>query len=378
MRVTGHIEKRDERGQKWRVVINAGKDAEGRYIRHTTNVNGSKRDAQKVLTEKLAKAQAGVYVGPSALTVAAWLRQWLDGSARMRVSPKSHQEYCGWIEGRIIPSLGHHKLDALTATAIQSAWFELLTQGRRDGRPGDGLSPKSVHNCHAILRAALGAAVRHGLIARNPCDIADLPRLRKPDLHVLDAAQIMTLLEAARGTTLFVPILLAATTGMRRGEVLALQWSDVDLDAGVLAVARSLEQTKSGLRIKEPKNGKPRKVRMPSLLLAELRRHREETGCVTGFVVCNRDGSPRSPTAVTQQFGRFVRTLDLPPVRFHDLRHSAASLLLRLGVELPVVSEVLGHSAVSTTANVYSHVLQAGREEAASRLDNALRKVQGE
>lgn len=378
MKVTGSLQKLDQRGERWRVVLCAGVDATGKRVRRSWVVRGRKSDAQKVLTEKMLEARAGVSVTATVPTVAVWLRGWLDGPAMMRTTPKTLQEYRSAVECRIIPALGRCKLDTLSPATIQAAWSSLLTCDRKDGKEGQGLSPKSVRNCHGILRAALNTAVRHGVIPRNPCDLTELPRARKQESAVLDADQITRLLDAVRGTSLYLPVLLAVTTGMRRGEVLALRWSDVDLEGGTITVARSVEQTKGQLRYKEPKNGRTRKVTMPSFLSLELRRHREETGRVVGLVVCNEDGSPRSPTAVTQQFGRLVRTLDLPQVRYHDLRHSAATLLLRLGVELPVVSEVLGHSAVSTTANIYSHVLQKGREEAASRLDNALRRAQGE
>lgn len=374
--MTGHIQTyaRDHH----RVFIERDADATGKRQRDTYTIRGSKRDAQRFLTEKLAEGDAGLYVAPNNLTVEVWLRQWLDGPAKMRVTPKTLQEYRAWAEGRIIPALGRVRLDQLTPAHIQAAWAALLTAPRRDGKQGDGLSPKTIRNCHGLLRTSLETAIRHGLLARNPCDLVDLPRAQKPRIRVLDADQITTLLNAARGTPLYLPVLLAATTGMRRGEVLALRWSDVDMDSGTLTVARSLEQTKAGQREKETKTGKVRKVTMPALLIEGLRAHREETGRVAGFVLCYDDGSPLSATGLTQRFTRFARTLDLPPVSFHSLRHSAASLLLSLGVPLPDVSEVLGHSDPYVTATIYARVLASSRREAADKMNAALKKAMGE
>jgi integrase len=373
----GHIERRGP--NTFLVVIEAGRNAADKRVRHYHQVKGSKRAAEKVLTAKLAELDAGTYVAPNSLTVADWLRQWLEGTARMRVTPKTHEAYVGWVNGRIIPLLGHYRLETLTGVAIQAAWAQLLATKRKDGKAGAGISPKSIRNCHGILRAALNTAVKHGILARNPCDLADLPRAEKQEMHALDAAQINRLLDACRGRRIFMPVLLAVTVGMRRGEILALRWSDVDFDAKVLTVARATEQTRAhGVRMKEPKSGRVRKINMPPLLADELRRHREEQGRVQGLVICHEDGAPISPSAITQEFSKFVRTVEgVPNVRLHDLRHACASLLLSLGIPLPVVSEILGHADTAITARVYSHVLNSSRIEAATLMDDVLRKAQG-
>lgn len=372
--MTGHIQTyaRDHH----RVFIER-EGANGKRKRDTYTIRGSKREAQRFLTEKLAEGDAGLYVAPNNVTVEAWLLQWLDGPAKMRVTPKTLQEYRTWAEGRIIPALGRYKLEALTPPIIQAVWAALLTCERKDGKAGDGLSPKTIRNCHGILRAALATAVRHGVIARNPCDLVDLPRARKPEIRVLDANQITTLLNAARGTSLYLPILLAVTTGMRRGEVLALRWCDVDMEAGTLTIARSLEQTKAGQREKETKTGRVRKITMPALLIEGLKAHREETGRVAGYVLCYENGKALSATGVTQRFTRFVRTLDLPPVTYHGLRHSCCTVLLGLGVPLPVVSDILGHADTAITARVYAHVLPQAHKEAADRMNDALKRAMG-
>lgn len=374
--MTGHIEKRGDRN--YLVVIEAGEDAQGKRLRHFHRVRGTKRAAEALLTSKLAEAQAGRYAAPSSITVAEWMTRWLNGTARMRVTPKTLESYQGWVDGRINPLLGHYRLDALTAVVIQAAWADLMTAERKDRRGGKGLSPKTIRNCHGILRAALTTAIKHGLLARNPCDLADLPRAQRQEMRALDAAQINTLLEAARGRRLYIPVLLSVTVGLRRGETLALRWSDIDLDGRILTVARSLEETKEGLRMKEPKSGKVRKINIPPFLVEELRRHRETQRRVQGLVVCNEDGSPVRPGALTMEFWSFIKNVEgVPPIRFHDLRHNTATLLLSLGIPLPVVSEILGHADSAVTARVYAHVLPASREAAATAMETALRRAQG-
>ncbi len=369
--MTGHIQTvtRDTHN----VVIDHG-TAGGKRKRDTYTVRGTKRDAQKFLTARLAEADAGCYVSRSGLTVEAWLRQWLDGPAKMKVTPKTLQEYRGWAEGRIIPALGRYKLEALTGAIIQKAWADLMTCERKDGKRGNGLSPKTIRNCHGVLRSALETAVRHGHLARNPCLLADLPRAEKPEMALLDAEQITALLAAARGTSLYLPILLAATTGMRRGEILALRWSDVDLEGGTLSVARSLEQTRDALRFKEPKSGKPRRVVMPALLITELKRHREETGRVAGLVICKPDGSPYRPNTITHPFWVLRRKLGLPQgVTFHSLRHSVASLLLRDGTPILDVTGLLGHADPGFTLRVYGHLIPDRERGPADRMDGLLK-----
>lgn len=373
----GRIERR---GDRWRVITEAGVGADGKRARvvHTMPAGALKKDAERELRRRLQALDEGGCVSPAKQLLSAYLRDWLAGPAKMRVSAKTWQEYQGWVEGRIIPALGQVRLDQLTAARIQGAWAALMEGGRKDGKKGAGLSSKSIRNLHGILRTALETAVRDGLLPKNPCDLADLPRSTRTPMRVLEAAQINTLLEAAKGRTLYVPILLAVTTGMRRGEILALQWSDVDLDAGILTVARATEQTRAhGVRIKETKTGAVRKIQMPALLIEELRRYRQETGRIAGPVVCTQDGRSPLPTSITATFGVLIRKLDLPPVRFHDLRHSAATLLLSLGMPLSVVSEILGHSDPATTLRIYAHVLPAFRTEAAEAMDRALKKAQG-
>ncbi len=205
----------------------------------------------------------------------------------------------------------------------------------------------------------------------------------------LDEEQTARLLASAKGTRLHIPILIAVATGMRRGEVLGLRWNDVDLKAGRLAVRQSLERTKAGVSFKQLKTQKSRRVvALPSLIMDELTRHKGEQAQQRlllgdayqnqGPVVAQPDGTPMSPHALSIAFCKMVKRVGVPPVRFHDLRHSHASQLLRHGIHPKVVSERLGHATVGITLDTYSYVLPGLQEEAAWKVNTALRDALGD
>lgn len=381
----GHIR---ERGPgTWAVVIQVGHYDNGRprYKWHT--VKGGKRDAQRELNRLLAEMQAGAYVEPSKLTVAQYLDRWLADYARTNVSAKTYEGYEEFVRVHLAPALGRHPLAKLRPVDIQSYYAEKLRSGRRDGK--GGLSPRTVLHHHRVLREALQQAVKWQLLARNPADAVEPPRPEGKEMPVLDAAETASLLQAAEGGRLHLPILLAVTTGMRRGEILGLRWQDVDAKAGAAAVRQSLQRTKAGMTFKPPKTQKSRRlVALPSVTADVLARHRAEQerqkaalGAAYqdhGLVVANADGTPFFPNAFTHAFADLVERWGGKRVRFHDLRHSHATQLLLHGVHPKVVSERLGHATVGITLDTYSHVLPGMQEEAARRVDQALRAALGE
>jgi len=236
---------------------------------------------------------------------------------------------------------------------------------------------------HRVLREALQQAVRWQLLARNPADAVKPPKVERKQMQTLDAEATVVLIEAARCTNLFMPILLGVLCGLRRGEITALRWRSIDLDHGQLSVTASTEQTSRGTREKETKSGKARTVALPSLIVDELRRHRvaQAEGLLQAgvrltddhHVVAREDGQPLQPRSLTHAFVKFIRQHGLPPIRLHDLRHSHATHMLAAGVHPKVAQERLGHSSVSVTIDLYSHVLPGMQAEAVSRVDAVLR-----
>jgi integrase len=374
----GHIRERSP--GHWAIVLDVRDSATGKRKRRWHSFEGTKRQAQTECARLISEMKGGTYVDPSKITVATFLDRWLD-HVRVQVAPRTHERYAELARKTIVPLLGGVILIKLRPEQISAAYTKALAGGRRDGK--GGLSPRTVHHCHRILRQALGQAVRWQILARNPTDSVDPPKVERQRLNTYDMAQTAELIEAMRGTRMLVPTLLAVLCGLRRGEIAALRWRSVDLMVGRLAVVESAEQTKTGIRYKEPKGGRARAVALSTTVAEELMlhrlkqaqdllklgvRHSDET-----FVVAQADGSPLQPNSLTHEWVRLSGKTLLPRIRFHDLRHAHATHLLSSGVHPKVASERLGHSKVGITLDLYSHVLPGMQEDAAARVDDALR-----
>lgn len=246
-----------------------------------------------------------------------------------------------------------------------------------------GLSASTVRKFHNILHAALRHAVRMQLLAANPTDVVTAPKPRRTEMTVLDEQASATMLRAAQGSELYLPLLLAVGTGMRRGELLGLRWSDVDLEAGTLTVAQTLQEAYGEVLFKEPKTTKSRRrITLPELVVEALRAHRVEQAARTlarepGYVESDLvlpapGGGPWWPSNFDRMWRRFKKRQGLE-IRFHDLRHTHATQLLKAGIHPKVVSERLGHASIGITLDTYSHVLPGMQEEAAAKIDAGLR-----
>ena len=235
------------------------------------------------------------------------------------------------------------------------------------------------------MKKALGQAVKWRLLPNNPVDAVDPPRVERTRMQTYDMVQTAEALALTRLTRLYVPVLLALLCGLRRGEITALRWRNVDLDAGQLAVVESTEQTSKATRLKETKTGRARTVALPSLVVEELRRHRIEQAQELlrigirhdgeSFVYAREDGQPIQPRSLTHAWDQFRARTTLPRIRFHDLRHSHATHLLAGNVHPKIASERLGHSKVGITLDLYSHVLPGMQADAAARVDLAAREA---
>ncbi len=377
----GHITRR---GDAWCIVFDLGRDERGRRRQKWVTVRGSRRDAERELARLQHELTTGAYVAPADMTVAQYLEYWLQHYAQPSVAVKTLEGYTEYVRLHLIPSLGRHKLARLQPAHIQAYYSDALSHGRRKGE--GGLSARTVLHHHRVLRQALEQAVRWQFLGRNPANSVVPPRPRAIEQRVLDVNAIAALLSAARPTRLFVPIIMAVTTGMRRGEILGLRWQDVDLAHGTLSVRQTLVQTRTALIVKEPKSRQSRRVVvLPSILVEALADHRIEQGRLMArlgevqsdgtLVVAEDNGDPRSPRALSAAFASLLQREGLPLVRFHDLRHTHATLLLGQGVHPKVVSERLGHSTVDLTLNTYSHVLPTLQDAAAREVDAALREA---
>ncbi|WP_132254384.1 tyrosine-type recombinase/integrase [Methylobacterium segetis] len=375
----GHIRERSP--GRWAIILDLRDPETGKRKRKWHSFAGTKREAQKECARLITAMERGDYVEPGKETVAAFLDRWL-AHAKSQVTPRSHERYTELARKNLAPLLGSVILTKLRPEQISAAYAKALVSGRRDGT--GGLSPRTVHHMHRILRQALGQAVKWQILARNPADVAGGPRVEKAKMRALDAHETARLLAHFRPTRMFIPVVLGALCGLRRGEVTALRWRAVDFATGQLAVVESTEQTRGGTREKETKSGRARTVALPSLALEELRLHRlrqaEELLRIgvrlsdDMHVFAQADGSPVQPNSLTHEFTRVLAlSTALPRVRFHDLRHSHATQMLANGVHPKIAQERLGHSSVGITLDLYSHVLPGMQEDAAAKVDAALR-----
>ncbi len=376
----GHIRKRGTRS--WSLIIDLDRGPDGKRKQKWQTIQGTKKEAERKLTEILHSLSTGMYVEPSKLTVGEFLEKWLKTSAKTTVSGKTFERYSEIVNRRLIPVIGSIPLLKLTPLRIQSCYSEWLIGGRLDGKEG-GLSAQTVLHHHRVLREALNQAVRWQLMPRNPADAVDPPKPQRKEMKALDAAQMAWLLEVARGTRFYLPVLLSMTTGMRRGEFLALRWSDVDLLTATVTINRSIEQTNEGIKFKSTKGKRGRLVILPSIVIEALNDHKATQAAQKrllgdgyadlGLICAKEDGNIWKPDTMTSDFGDLADRAGLTGVRLHDMRHSHATQLLLQGVNPKIVSERLGHSTVGITLDIYSHILPGMQEQAATKIDVALR-----
>jgi integrase len=374
----GHIRERSP--GRWAIVLEMRDPETGRRKRKWHSFAGTKREAQTECARLISEFKGGTYIDPSRLTVAAFLDRWLD-HMQAQLTPRSHERYAELVRKNITPLIGSLSLTKLQPVTISQAYAKALKSGRRDGK--GGLAPKTVLYMHRVLRQGLQQAVSWQMLARNPTDVVAPPRIARKEMKALDADGTAAVIEAARNTSLFVPILLGVLCGMRRGEVTALRWRSIDLERAQLSIIASTEQTRDGVREKPPKSGRGRTVALPSMVVDELRQHRlrqAEAMLKLGVrlndhhhVVKRVDGAPLQPRSLTHAFEIFLRKQGLPRVRLHDLRHTHATHMLASGVHPKVAQERLGHSSVAITLDLYSHVLPGLQADAAARVDDVVR-----
>jgi integrase len=373
----------EKRGDRWTARFRLPPDASGkRPWRRITAA--TKREVQQELTRIQREIDTGTYIEPSKLSVGMYLQQWLLDS-KSTLSAKSHQTYAGLVRTQIVPAIGTLMLEKLTPRHIQTFYSAALENGRKDGK--GGLSAQTVKHLHRILSKALKQAVKLNLLIRNPCDAVEPPRVPHDEKPALDVEQAARLLEEVKGTRLYLPILLGAATGMRIGEICALRWEDVDLTAGTLSIRRSQEVTIGNVRLKEPKTRRSRRtLHLPPLVTEALVRHKGEQaqrrlllGSVykdQGFIIAKDDGEATRSDSLSHSFTDLMdgleKTMGLPRITFHGLRHTCVSILIANNVPIPVVSEQIGHCSPHVTLNVYSHNLLGAKAAAAHQIQTSL------
>jgi integrase len=364
----------DQRGKdRWRLRYwVAGK-------RYTKTVRGSITDAKRELRALLKAADDGQHVAPDKTTVCDYLRCWLDTDDSL--APKPLERYRQLAEQQIIPHLGTMLLQSLRPATIHNWHGTLLRQGGKNGRP---LSARTVGHAHRVLHRALERALRLELIPRNVASVIRPPKPQAAEIEILSQQQIADLLEQLADHPLLPIVALALGTGMRRGEICALTWGNLNLDKASVRIERSMEETAQGLRVKAPKTRHGRRtVTIPASVMPILRAHRRQQnehrllfglgGAVaTDLVFALADGSPYPPDKLSRDWSNIVRDRKLPRVMFHSLRHAHASALIAAGLDVIAVSRRLGHASPAITLGVYAHQFGDRDDNAALAMDAAL------
>lgn len=377
----GHIRKRSK--GSWAIVIDLPRDPEtGKRRQQWHTVHGSKKDTERALRELLHLVETNGYVQPSRMTLGEWLEQWLRDYAAVNTAPRTYEGYAGIVHAHLIPALGSIPLTALQARHIQAYYSKALQSGRKDG--SGGLSSETVRHDHRVLFEALRHAVKQGVLIRNVAEAVDLPHPERKEMAALGPESVARLLDAARETPYYDLFYTAIYTGLRRSELLALRWQHVDLELATLSVVETIHQLRNGeyvTRQPKSKRGRRRVDLSPSLalLLREHKAKQEATRCQLGLlllpndlVFSHPDGTPLRPNSITRCFRELADSVGLYGVRFHDLRHTHATLMLRQGIHPKIVSERLGHSSIAITLDTYSHILPGLQEAAARKFDEGL------
>jgi len=366
-----------QRGKTWSYWVDAGRAEDGRRKQLTKGGFLTKREAEKALTAVVGKLNEGAYVEPTKATTAKFMRQWLD-SIRASVRPSTLAGYATLIDAHIVPALGAAPLQRLTAPQLNSFYADLLASGRRDGK--GGLSPRTVFYTHATIRKALSEAVRWGMLPRNVAEQASPPKQRTTrELRTWSAAELNAFLDHVAGDRLYAAYFLAGYTGLRRGEVLGLRWRDLDLERGTLSVSQTVISVNYEIQFSTPKtNAGRRSVALDPGTIEVLRSHRvrqlEERTRLglpwpspDSLIFADVEAKPIHPGQFSDRFDRLVKAACVPRVRFHDLRHTHATLLLMAGVHAKIVQERLGHANIAVTLGTYSHVVAGMQEEAVTK-----------
>ncbi len=379
----GSIEKR---GNSWRLSVYLGKDpVTGKERRIRKTVRGSKKDAQKELRDLLYSIDNGTFVQPTKMTVEQYLEQWLK-MHKPNIEPTTHDWYVMVCRKHIAPHLGQIQLQKLTPLAIQKFYAHKLVAGRLDGK-GKALSPNTVRHIHSVLRKALNVAVKLQLIPRNPCDAVEPPKAVKKEASYWTPEEAAKFLKAIKGDRLYALFYTALATGLRRGELLGLQWKDIDFHNKSLTVRRVIVRRSKGTVIKKPKTEKSRAtISLSSGAVEVLKKHKAQQAQErlamgdqyhkTDFVFTTFEGKPLEPTYISgDYFRKLIEKAKVKRINFHALRHTHATILASQGVPLKVVSERLRHSSVAITGDIYSHVFTEMDREAADSFDAAMQAV---
>ncbi len=331
----------------------------------------TRKEVQDAMVKLRSDIQKGLPISTGNTTVKRFMLNWLEDSVKGSTALKTYESYRGIVHNHIIPTIGYHKLKQLQPRHLQH-----LYRIKQDA----GLT-HTVRLIHAVLHRALSQALRWGMVPRNVSDAVDRPKIPKREMNVLIPEEVKELLQAAQDDDLYALYVLAVSTGLRQGELLGLKWTDFNPRAGTLQIQRQVQWDKGKAYFKEPKSAKSRRtVHLTILATKALKKHKAQQAKQRltagadwqniGLIFTTSIGTPiNQSNLLKNSFYPLLEKAGVLRIRFHDLRHTAATLLLRQGVHPKVVQELLGHSQISLTLDTYSHVLPSMQKEAADKMD---------
>ena len=368
----GNIRKRKD--GRWEGRYTAGRRSDDKPI--YKNVLGKTQSEVKEKLKKAIEDAKGVDASKvGEYTVGQWMDVWFENYASLKVRPSSHLTYRGYIKNHIKPYIGNIPLNKLTSLDLQKLYKRLLSSGRIDrieakNQP-KGLSPKTVRNINQIISSAIDFAKSHKLILTNPTEACALPKVEHQEMKTLTAEQLAAFFQEAKHSGVFEMYYLELATGLRRGELLGLKWEDVDLTSGIIRVRRQIYRI-DGKVVEAPLKTKNayRTILIGADAISVLLEQKEKR--VGDYVFPSPTGGPISPDSVLHMLHRVLKRAGLPAVRFHDLRHTFATLAIQNGVDIKTVSGMLGHFSAGFTLDTYAHVTTPAQREAANTMANVL------
>ena len=373
----GHVTKK---GNRWYYVLDVGTDPKtGKRKQKWFSGFNTKREAERAMAKKIAEIMLkGDYVEPKRIPFRNLLKDWLEYHVKHRTSPKTMETYKYLISRHIVPQIGDLAIDKLSPYHLQKLYSDLLDHEKDAGKK---LSKTTVHHIHRICYGALKWAVQMRMIPHNVAENVTPPQRNKQEIKTWTQEEVNRFLEEAKKEWLYPLFFVAVATGLRRGELLGLKWGDVDLDQGTLSIRRTVQRTGAGLIVREQTktDNSRRTVSISPATVELLNKHQRKQaeqlkllGKKSDFVFTNTLGNILEPRKVNQVFDRIIRRAGLPKIRFHDLRHTHATLLLQQGVHPKIVSERLGHANIGITMDIYSHVIPSMQRKAAKMFDQIL------
>lgn len=375
-RANGEGNLRKRKDGRWEGRYTAGRDPETGKAIYKNVLGKTQAEAKAKLKQAIEEAKGLDATKAGQYTVGQWMDVWFEHYAKVKVRPSSHQTYRGYIENHIKPNIGTIPLEKLTTLDLQKLYKELLTRGRVDrveakGQP-KGLSAKTVRNLHQIISSAMTLAKEQKLISTSPAEGCALPKLEHREMKTLPAEQLQSFLREARESGVFELYYLELATGVRRGELLGLKWEDIDLERGDLRVRRQIARI-DGEVVEAPLKTKNayRTLPLAADTIGVLKEQKKKVGGSL-WVFPSPTGGPISPDSVLHMLHRVLKRAGLPRVRFHDLRHTFATLALQNGVDVKTVSGMLGHFSAGFTLDTYAHVTTESQRQAAKTMGDLL------